>query len=531
MGSGMFLPVQSAINTLDVKSKPVETSGTKARFNKYLTRELEDSSYKKNTLKYTENTKSNRNEVEATEKLELNPNEVESAENPESNLNKINAKVDNQDEKNIIDKQINTDGIQVDQKDQAEPVESIEQLEQAVLVLQSIIKELVNISKKNNAALGEGLGNTDVEDMSNLELKSKLNEISSLLSNLQVSKDENGNTKVEADSDITLDSMTKQSIQEILDEVTQQGLIKENFARILEKKDSLNKAQEKMLDFVNKISEENFSLQDLKQAVANVVKNEENPNNQVLGALSKEVKDILKNEIQNLAKDSSSENGQSENKQLLNKENKINEKLDLAELKQNHKFSLGIEETIKEAVNSNLTKPSAGVIELSSTSIKSTTSVDPKIFTSILDVKQVASDINVNFLKGNSEVNISMKPEYLGELNVKMTIKADQVTLIMKTDNAVAKQALESSINQLKEALGQHGIKIATYEISTGNEMNLNNQNFNSKFDESNRNNLKQNSFFDNQNKEFTEKEANQDNPNNFTWKKQNNLGVLDYFA
>ncbi len=525
MKSGMLLPIQSTVNTLDLQSKLVSTSQTDAKFSKYLTRELEDASYKNTKVKKSLDSKESNLIKTGTQDQKAKITE-------DTQVNADNTKIEDKDQKIIINKQDDNQESQDDSKE--ESLSKEEQLNQAIVLLQSVLKELGNISQKEINSLNETLNKTDSENKNSTELKDKLNEISSLLNNLKISKDENNNVKVEVNDGIKIDSQVQQELKEILEEVTKEGLIKENFARILEKKDYLNKAQEKMLEFVNKISEEQVSLQDLKQAVANVVKTEENPNNQVLGAMTKEVKDIIKDNFQNLTKDFSSDNGQDENKQLINKDNldnKLKEKIDLSELKQNHKFNSGIEATIKEAINSNLTKPSEGLGEVVSSNVKASVAVDPKIFTTSLDVKQIANDININFLKGNSEVAINMKPEYLGELNVKMVINADQVTLTMKTDNSVAKQVLEASINQLKDALSQHGIKIASYEISTSSDLNYNNQTLNSKFEDSNKNNAKQNSFFDNQGKEFTEKESNQEKQNNFTWKRQGNLGVLDYFA
>jgi len=85
-------------------------------------------------------------------------------------------------------------------------------------------------------------------------------------------------------------------------------------------------------------------------------------------------------------------------------------------------------------------------------------------------VKQVTEFIKAD-VKGNvSEVKLTLKPETLGELSLKVSIENGIVTAQFAAENARVKGILEASMNELRDALTQSGVNVGAIDVSvTGN--------------------------------------------------------------
>jgi flagellar hook-length control protein FliK len=75
-------------------------------------------------------------------------------------------------------------------------------------------------------------------------------------------------------------------------------------------------------------------------------------------------------------------------------------------------------------------------------------------------VGQIIQQIAVTVSQGKSNARIQLKPEFLGELRVKIELSGNQLTAKLETVNAITKELLEAGVTQVKQALQAHGIKV-----------------------------------------------------------------------
>jgi flagellar hook-length control protein FliK len=72
-------------------------------------------------------------------------------------------------------------------------------------------------------------------------------------------------------------------------------------------------------------------------------------------------------------------------------------------------------------------------------------------------------------------MRIAMKPEALGEMRVRIVMDRGTVNMDVRVESAHVKAILESHAPQLKEALLQQGLKVASFDVNVND--NGNNQN------------------------------------------------------
>jgi flagellar hook-length control protein FliK len=78
---------------------------------------------------------------------------------------------------------------------------------------------------------------------------------------------------------------------------------------------------------------------------------------------------------------------------------------------------------------------------------------------------QIIDKATLRTTQGHSEVQIRLKPEFLG--NVKMTIAADkeQVMVRVVTDQPMVKEIIETHLHQLKTELQNQGLTIDKFDV------------------------------------------------------------------
>jgi flagellar hook-length control protein FliK len=69
---------------------------------------------------------------------------------------------------------------------------------------------------------------------------------------------------------------------------------------------------------------------------------------------------------------------------------------------------------------------------------------------------------------GGSEMEISLKPEHLGKLQLKVTIENEIVTAKFITESQQVKEVIESNLGQLKRDLQANGMQVDTILVSVG---------------------------------------------------------------
>jgi len=98
---------------------------------------------------------------------------------------------------------------------------------------------------------------------------------------------------------------------------------------------------------------------------------------------------------------------------------------------------------------------------------KATTNVN---YSSILN--QVSEKINYTLGKGESRVTIQLNPPSLGQINVNLAMKNNQLQAIIVAESVQVKNILESNMNQLRVSLEGSNIEVDKVSVFVGNEEN-----------------------------------------------------------
>lgn len=80
--------------------------------------------------------------------------------------------------------------------------------------------------------------------------------------------------------------------------------------------------------------------------------------------------------------------------------------------------------------------------------------------------EQVVEQVKVTVTADTSEMEVQLNPENLGKVNLSVVAKEGHITAQFVTENEVARQALESQIQQLRETLSEQGLKVDKVEVS-----------------------------------------------------------------
>lgn len=84
-------------------------------------------------------------------------------------------------------------------------------------------------------------------------------------------------------------------------------------------------------------------------------------------------------------------------------------------------------------------------------------------------VTQVVEQIKVRVNVDTTSMEVQLNPENLGKVNLTVVAKEGHITAQFVTENEIAKQALESQVQQLKDNLGEQGLKVDKVEVSVSN--------------------------------------------------------------
>ncbi|RUT29714.1 flagellar hook-length control protein FliK [Paenibacillus zeisoli] len=78
----------------------------------------------------------------------------------------------------------------------------------------------------------------------------------------------------------------------------------------------------------------------------------------------------------------------------------------------------------------------------------------------------VVSKLDIVKLQGMTEATISLFPEHLGQVDVKITMQNGHLVAQFATEHAFAKDSLEQQMNQLRSALQSQGIQVERLEVT-----------------------------------------------------------------
>jgi len=82
----------------------------------------------------------------------------------------------------------------------------------------------------------------------------------------------------------------------------------------------------------------------------------------------------------------------------------------------------------------------------------------------------VMKQFDVTTVNGISEARISLFPEHLGQVDVKITIVGGQLTAMFTAENGMARELLENSMHQLRGALQQQGLQVERLQVTQSDQ-------------------------------------------------------------
>ncbi len=87
-------------------------------------------------------------------------------------------------------------------------------------------------------------------------------------------------------------------------------------------------------------------------------------------------------------------------------------------------------------------------------------------------IEDIAKAVSLRMQNDISEIRFRLKPEYLGELFIKMRMENGKMTAKVDVTNAAVKAMIEGQLPQLREALIARGIEVQRFDILTGGQSN-----------------------------------------------------------
>lgn len=84
-------------------------------------------------------------------------------------------------------------------------------------------------------------------------------------------------------------------------------------------------------------------------------------------------------------------------------------------------------------------------------------------------VNQVVEQVKITIKPGTTTMDFQLNPEHLGRVNLTVAAKDGQMTASFVVQNQVAKEAIESQIQVLRENLESQGLKIEAVEVTVAN--------------------------------------------------------------
>ncbi len=88
----------------------------------------------------------------------------------------------------------------------------------------------------------------------------------------------------------------------------------------------------------------------------------------------------------------------------------------------------------------------------------------------------LVSKIKISPLTGGTEARVSLSPEHLGQLDMRISMQQGQMVAQFIAESAVARDMLESNLSALRSALQQQGIQVGKIDIQTAAQAGLMNQ-------------------------------------------------------
>jgi flagellar hook-length control protein FliK len=85
-------------------------------------------------------------------------------------------------------------------------------------------------------------------------------------------------------------------------------------------------------------------------------------------------------------------------------------------------------------------------------------------------INQIADKLNVRTNGNQNEVHVKLDPPSLGTVRMKIVTSGDSVRTVIVAENQAVKQVIENNFNQLRDAMGDQGLKLDSFSVTVGGE-------------------------------------------------------------
>lgn len=85
-------------------------------------------------------------------------------------------------------------------------------------------------------------------------------------------------------------------------------------------------------------------------------------------------------------------------------------------------------------------------------------------------IRQIVQRMTLKSSRLQSQMNVKLKPEFLGNIRMQITSDNQQVAVRMVADSGVVKEMIEQNLQYLKAELQQHGLEIDKFDVSVGGD-------------------------------------------------------------
>lgn len=83
---------------------------------------------------------------------------------------------------------------------------------------------------------------------------------------------------------------------------------------------------------------------------------------------------------------------------------------------------------------------------------------------------QIVQKAVMHFKNGQNEVQLKLKPDFLGQIRMQIITENQQVTVRILTEYPMVKELIENNVQQLKSGLQQYGLEIDELEVSVAHD-------------------------------------------------------------
>jgi flagellar hook-length control protein FliK len=101
-------------------------------------------------------------------------------------------------------------------------------------------------------------------------------------------------------------------------------------------------------------------------------------------------------------------------------------------------------------------------------------------------INQIADKMNIRTNGNQNEVHVKLDPPSLGTVRMKIVTSGETVRTVIVAENQAVKQVIENNFNQLRDAMGEQGLKLDSFSVTVGGESGSQNPFQESLGDESN---------------------------------------------